>query len=147
MKTRHLLSVAAAVAIIGPAMAVRPEEKERTLDYLYSVMPLPDSLNYSRSFWEKNVETSLEARETMPWGHKVPDREWRHFVLPVRVNNEELDSSRMVFYHELRDRVKGLTMTEAALEVNHWLHEKASYRPSDPRTSPARATVRTGWGR
>lgn len=147
MKTRHLLSVAAAVAIISPAMAVSPEEKERTLDYLYSVMPLPDSLNYSRSFWEKNVETSLEARETMPWGHKVPDREWRHFVLPVRVNNEELDSSRMVFYHELRDRVKGLTMTEAALEVNHWLHEKASYRPSDPRTSPALATVRTGWGR
>ena len=33
-----------------------------------------------------------------------------HFVLPVRVNNENMDESRMVFYAELKDHVKNLPM-------------------------------------
>ena len=36
---------------------------------------------------------------------KVPELLFRHFVLPIRVNNETLDRSRMEFYNELRDRV------------------------------------------
>ena len=43
----------------------------------------------------------------MPWGKKwFPEREFRHFVLPIRVNNENLDDSRKVFYEELKDRVE-----------------------------------------
>ena len=38
-------------------------------------------------------------------------------------------------------------MTDAALEVNHWCHEKVTYRPADSRTSSPLATVRTGYGR
>ena len=83
----------------------------------------------------------------MPWGKSVPDREWRHFVLPVRVNNEDLDLSRPAFYDELKDRVKGLSMKEAILEVNHWCHEKVSYQPSDARTSSPLATVCNALGR
>ena len=32
---------------------------------------------------------------------------FRHFVLPIRVNNENLDDSRRVFYDELKDRGEG----------------------------------------
>ena len=39
---------------------------------------------------------AVKARHEMPWGEKVPGREWRHFVLPLRVNNEDLDSFRIV---------------------------------------------------
>jgi hypothetical protein len=42
----------------------------------------------------------------MPWGKTIPEREWKHFVLPVRVNNENLDDARTVLYHELKDRVR-----------------------------------------
>lgn len=38
-------------------------------------------------------------------------------------------------------------MYEAALEVNHWCHEKVAYRPSDGRTSAPLATVKTALGR
>ena len=75
------------------------------------------------------------------------EREFKHFVLPVRVNNENLDTARMVFYRELKDRVKNLSMEDAILEVNHWCHEKVSYRPSDARTSSPLATMRTAYGR
>ena len=32
----------------------------------------------------------------------------------------------MVFFDELKDRVKGLSLYDAVLEVNHWCHEKLS---------------------
>ena len=117
------------------------------LDFLYGSMNLADSLDYSRSFYARNIEAAMQAREEMPWGRLVPEREFRHFVLPVRVNNEHLDSARWVFYRELAPRIRHLSMTDAALEVNHWLHEKATYRPSDSRTSTPLATVKTGFGR
>ncbi len=110
-------------------------------------LALPDRADYSDEFYYQNYLTSLTARDEMPWGKSVPEREFEHFVLPVRVNNENLDTARMVFYRELRDRVKSLPMEDAILEVNHWCHEKVSYRPSDARTSSPLATMRTAYGR
>lgn len=135
---------------IAPRMslqnAVSNQERE-ALQFLYAYMPTPDVLDYTDSFYLENIRSSFLAAQEMPWGDKVPDREWRHFVLPIRVNNENLDLSRPVFYAELRDRVKGLSMADAILEVNHWCHEKVSYQPSDARTSSPLATVGNALGR
>jgi len=117
------------------------------MDFLYKYMPLPDSTDYSREFYEANVRVALRARQEMPWGSSLPEREFRHFVVPVRVNNETLDSARMVFYPELKQRVEHLSMQDAILEVNHWCHERVAYRPSDARTSSPLATIRTAYGR
>ena len=121
--------------------------KLQAMQFLYAYMPLPDIADYSAEFHLKNVEYALKARVEMPWGKRVPVREFMHFVLPVRVNNENLDNSREVFYKELKERVEGLSMREAVLEVNHWCHEKVTYTPSDIRTSSPLATVRTAYGR
>lgn len=117
------------------------------MEFLYRYMPLPDKVDYDTAFYQRNVETSFLAREEMPWGKSVPEREFLHFVLPVRVNNENMDESRMVFYAELKDRVKNLSMKEAILEVNHWCHEKVTYTPSDERTSSPLASIKTAYGR
>ena len=138
------LTLTLAMLSSSAAFPVTPDE---ALDFLYSSMSLPDKLDYSKEFYNKNIEASLRARQEMPWGKRVPDREFLHFVLPVRVNNESLDLSRPVFYEELKERVKGLTMEEAILEVNHWCHEKATYRPSDARTSSPLSTVSQAIGR
>ena len=47
----------------------------------------------------------------MSWGKNVTDELFRHFVLPIRVNNENLDDSRKVFYGELKERVKAVSYT------------------------------------
>ena len=125
----------------------RTAEEQDALDFLYASMPLPDSVDYPREFWEANVAVSVRARHEMPWGEKVPGREWRHFVLPLRVNNEDLDSFRIVYYDELRERVKDKTMYSAVLEVNHWCHEHVTYQPSDSRTSSPMNTLRSAIGR
>ena len=123
------------------------DEQRQAMQFMYAYMPLPDISDYPGEFHLKNVDYSLRARNEMPWGKSVPVREFLHFVLPVRVNNENLDNSREVFFNELRDRVEGLSMREAVLEVNHWCHEKVTYTPSDIRTSSPLATVRTAYGR
>ena len=108
-------------------------DKDEYLGFLYKYMPLPDSLVYPRKWWEKNVEKTLETRAAMAWG--IPEREFRHFVLPLRVNNEGLDDFRTAYADELCARVKGLSMYDAVLEINHWCHERVTYQPSDSRTS------------
>ena len=121
--------------------------QEQALDFLYKYMPLPDKVDYDTAFYRQNVETSFLAREEMPWGKTIPQREFLHFVLPVRVNNENMDESRMKFYADLKDRVKNLSMKDAILEVNHWCHERVSYTPSDERTSSPLASIKTAYGR
>ena len=122
------------------------QEKE-ALQFLYAYMPLSDVTDYSGEYYLKNVKASYKAREEMPWGNGIPEREFNHFVMPVRINNENLDDSRFVFYEELKDRVKDLSLNDAVLEINHWCHEKANYKGSDSRTSSPLATVKTSWGR
>ncbi len=142
-----ILPILAAIALIGCSTHDSQTTRDEALDFLYASMPLPDSVDYSRDFWLENIDCALKARQEMPWGKTIPEREWRHFVLPVRVNNENLDSSRWVFFDQLKDRVKGLSMTDAILEVNHWCHERVTYQPSDERTSSPLATIRTAHGR
>ena len=123
------------------------EQQREALTFLYAYMPLGDITDYSGEFFLENIDYSLKAKEEMPWGKLIPEREFRHFVLPIRVNNENLDHSRKVFYEELKDRVKNLSLHDAVLEVNHWCHEKVVYTPSDARTSSPLASVKTAYGR
>ncbi len=140
-------NIVLALALLVAACHTQQRERDELVDFLYQYMPLPDSTDYSRQFYEQQVALSLSARSAMPWGNSVPQREFRHFVVPVRVNNETLDTARSVFYHELKPRVETLSMKEAILEVNHWCHERVSYRPTDARTSSPLATVCTAYGR
>lgn len=121
--------------------------EREALEFLYAYMPLADITDYPGEFHLKNIRASQRTAQEMPWGKTIPEDLFRHFVLPVRVNNEQLDSARIVFYEQLKDRVKSLSLYDAILEVNHWCHEKAVYMPSDARTSSPLATVRTAYGR
>ena len=47
----------------------------------------------------------------------------------------------------MKDRIKGMSMMDAIIEVNHWCHEKVTYQPSDARTSAPLATLKTATGR
>ena len=123
------------------------EQEMEALRFLYAYMPLADVTDYPIEFYLENVRATFEARNQMPWGKKVPELMFKHFVLPLRVNNEALDMSRPVFFKELKERVAGMSMEEAILEVNHWCHEHVTYQPSDSRTLSPLACMKTAIGR
>lgn len=122
-------------------------EEKHAMEFLYAYMPLSDLADYQPDFFLKNTQFSLKARAEMPWGKTIPEEEFLHFVLPLRVNNENLDNFREVMYDEITQRVKGMDMKQAALEINHWCHEKVNYRGTDSRTSAPLSTVKKTFGR
>lgn len=126
--------------------ATTPEERD-ALDFLMAYSPLSDLADYSTDFIFENAKQALRSRTELPWGNLVNNTLFKHFVLPPRINNENLDSFRILMYEELRDRVKGLSMYDAALEVNHWCHERVTYQASDGRTSSPLSTIRYSFGR
>ncbi|MCM1152722.1 MAG: transglutaminase-like domain-containing protein [Muribaculum sp.] len=147
-----ILSVALAVSVT--VLSARPESKDRIvdteeslLDYLYSTMSYPDSVAHSRDFYIDNIRVTLEAKCAMPWGDSVPEEEFLNFVLPLRVNNEDLDGSRRFLYDSIKERVKGMSMSDAILEVNHWCHERVTYQPSDARTGAPLSVISRATGR
>ena len=124
-----------------------PLREVEALKFILAYSPLSDIADYNGDFFLENIRASFAARDTFEWGKLIPVEIFRHFVLPVRVNNENLDSSRMVFFSELKDRIKKKNMKDAVLEVNHWCHERVTYRGTDGRTSSPLATVKTAYGR
>lgn len=113
--------------------------------FLLDNMSSADRVVYPEQFWKDNVAKTLEVRTKMGW--KISERDFRYFVLPLRVNNENLDDFRTEWADSLCSRVNGMTMEQAILEINHWCHEMATYAPSDARTSSPLATIRKGLGR
>jgi len=141
---KYLLYLLSALILI----ACDTSNKENDyLKFLLDNMSLPDRIDYDEDFYRQQVQTALKARAEMPWGKEVPEREFSHFVLPPRVNNEDLDDFRQRYYDELAERVRGLSMEDAILEVNHWCHEHVTYRPTNSRTLGPVSTIRTAYGR
>ncbi len=117
------------------------------LKYLYAFMPLSDLADYNGEFFLANIDISFRAKDEYPWGKTIPDDIFLHYVLPLRVNNENLDSFRIVYYNELKERIGDKDLINAALEINHWCHEKVSYQAADSRTSAPMSTILSARGR
>jgi len=122
-------------------------DEREALQLLYAYMPLNDLADYQGAFFLDQVRQVLKAKREMAWGKDLPEVIFTNFVLPYRVNNENLDTFRLAYYNELKLRASGLSMKQAALEVNHWCHEKVTYHSADIRTSSPMNTIRSGRGR
>ena len=111
------------------------EDEAVCMKYLYAYMHPCDIVSYDVEVIASYVKATLDMYANVPYAKKVPAELFFTYVLCVRVNNEDLDKSREWIYRQLVDRVKDKkTMIEAALEVNYWCYEKATYIPSDDRT-------------
>ena len=122
-------------------------KQSEALKFLYAYMPLSDLADYNGDFFLANINMSLSAQSETKWGKDIPEEVFLHYVLPCRINNENLDSFRITYFNELMNRIKGKSIREAALEVNHWCHEKVSYQPADDRTSAPMSTILSARGR
>ena len=146
-----IIVIAAIATLLFSACAGEAKHKafneKDALEFLYEYMPLGDSVDYTEDYFRECVHYAFLAKQELPWGANIPEREFKHFVLPVRVNNENLDAFRSTYYEELKGRVQDLSLYDAVLEVNHWCHEHVNYKGSDSRTSSPMATVKTSWGR
>lgn len=123
------------------------QEEEVALKYLYSFMSLVDLSDYDGKLFLSHVRNILKARNMTSWGKNIPGEVFLHFVIPIRVNNENLELYCEPIFDEVFNRVKDMSMDEAILEINHWCHEKATYVGSDMRTIAPLTLMKNGLGR
>ncbi len=128
-------------------LAGRDSQQALCMQFLYAYLPLSDVLTFSPEQLEGEVTAALRAKRELPYGASVPMDLFLNYVLMPRVNNEHLDGSRRTLQEVLWPRVQGKTMEAAALEVNYWCLEHATYHPSDDRTLGPLAVMRSTLGR
>src|SRR5699024_7347326 len=94
--------------------------EELALKFLYAYMPLNDLADYEGDLFLAHVKKAFSIQKTVPWRDKIPVETFLYFILPYRVNNENIEDFRMILFEEIFPRVKNLSMKEAILETNHW---------------------------
>jgi len=146
-RTRAEVNSPARPDLFALADTIKDDTRREAVQFLLAYMPLSDIAVYEPGDLLANVDAALKTRSEMPWGSAVPADLFLHFVLPPRVNNENPDNFRLSYFDELKNRIDGLDAEEAALEINHWCHEKVAYQPSDIRTSSPLATILSARGR
>lgn len=119
---------------------------DQELIFIRQALP-EDWDSYPQSLFEAFAAHSCMLRQTVPWCASLSREAYEQYVLCPRVNDEDLSDHRALFYSQLWDRVKDLPQEEAALEVNRWCHEQASYQAQDDRTASPLTVYRCGSGR
>lgn len=136
--------------------AVKEAEKEietyrpevaLALKFLYTTMPLSDVGNYGLSSFLDYAEHGVFLWENSPYVKKMPEEIFLNYILYHRINTEEILDCRSIFYEDLKDRIQGKSMAEAAIEINYWCAEKATYHTTDNRTIAPINVYRCGNGR
>lgn len=136
-----------AVPLFGVLAQELTDEERVALKFLYANMPVCDLADHDGELFLTHIRQALATRQTAPWGAKVPDRLFLYYVLPMRINTENLEDYQAILHRELAARTSGLTMAEAILETNYWCHEKATYIGSDLRTLSPLGMLRNARGR
>ena len=121
------------------------------MKFLYGTMPISDIANYDFSLFLKYVDHALFLRENVAWCKTIPEDIFLNHVLYYRVNTEDIVDCRRAFYDMCWPRLvetnKTSSMKDAALELNYWCFENATYRTTDGRTANPMTVLRCAYGR
>lgn len=92
-------------------------DRQLCLQYLYAFMPLADIITYPVSQIYEFADNAVTARENIFYVQDIPTEIFLAYVLYYRINNENIDSHRKIFYSELLPRIQKKSMKDAILEV------------------------------
>ena len=98
---------------------------------------------YDTVLKKKGVKETMEVTKQKLTTEEQEALQFLYAYMPVA----DVTDYPTSFFKELKERVKGMGMKDAILEVNHWCHERVTYQPSDGRTSAPLATIRSAYGR
>ena len=132
---------------IEAGLSLCSEEEALLIKFFYGTMPLRDAGEYPFEIFLSYVRHGLWLRKTMDWCKKLPEDLFVHDVLYYRINSEDISDCRSFFYEQLKDRIVGLDEYQAAVEINYWCVEHATYEMADDRTAGPMTMYRSGKGR
>ncbi len=132
---------------IQKELSVLDEDTALAMKFFYGNMPYSDVGNYSPEVFVDFARQGVHLWNSCPWRERIPEDVFLGEVLYYRINEEEIKPCRTLFYEKLKDRIAGLDMKQAILEVNYWCAQEVTYQSTDERTSSALDIYRKGYGR
>ena len=117
------------------------------MKYLYVVAPYSDLVNYSFEDIEDFASHGVFLYKNLERVRELPEEMFLNYILDHRVNEEEILPCRQLFWNALKDRITEKNAKDAAIEVNYWCAQEATYHSGDDRTLPALTVYRRGYGR
>ena len=123
------------------------ETEEYCFKFLVAYLPMTDITNWSGELFYNHAHTCLENLAQVPWADQYDTETFLNFILMIRVNNENLEHYNGIIFNEVWPRIKDLSIGDAALEINLWCFEKATYCSSDMRTVSPLTMMRNTNGR
>lgn len=137
-------------AQIGQYYATLPAgslEREAA-QWILAWLPDSDLASMDLLLLQEHVTLSCRAYRESPWRDSLPRETWLHFVVPHRVSQEPLQPWRRVMAEELAAVIAPYEdMEEAALAVNRWCRQQATYTPTSGRDMGPLTTMKRGLGR
>ena len=117
-------------------------------EWILAWLPEPDLVAIDLELLREHVDYSARVYREAPWRAQMSRYLWLHFVVPHRVSQEPAQAWRARFYREIWPRVADATsMEQAALEVNRWCREQATFRSTSGRDMGPLTTIARGLGR
>lgn len=125
----------------------RDMSEEEAIRFLKKALPASDRITVDDRAITDIAQHALAVRRTVPWGSLIPEELFKAYVLFPRVNNEYPAAYHSIIWDQLKDRIRGMSMSEAVLEINFWCCENVTYQSTDERTLDALSVLRRGFGR
>lgn len=120
---------------------------KKYFDIALAALPIEDYISCDHNALMSAVRHSVLLYASMPVETRYSEDIFIKYVLPLRVNDEKLEYNREFFYALLKERVFGMSLHDAAVEVNLWCAENASYTVTDDTTQSALEVYRSSVGR
>lgn len=123
------------------------ETELTALKFTYGFMPISDVISYDVDLILSTIRQAVKTYETIDYVKSVPTELFLNYILFYRVNNENIENYREEFYNELFPLIQAKSMKEAAIEVNYWCFQKATYQATDERTASPKTVICRALGR
>lgn len=124
-----------------------PEIREGVV-FLIANSPSVNLVTYDKDSLLNEVALAYEARNKYPWGKKISDNLFYHYVLPNQVSQEQMTYYREYFmeqFDNLLDTVE--TGSEAAIAINYWCGQRVKFKQTQRQDQGVFHTLSSGYGR
>ncbi len=116
--------------------------------WILAWLPTSDLATLSLALLQEHVYGACDTYRNTEWGQRIPKDVWLHFVVPHRVSQEPLQHWRSELGRPLAQvTAEYSSMEEAALAVNRWCREQATYISTSGRDMGPLTTIARGLGR
>ncbi len=117
------------------------------LKHFYAYLPLSDVADYDFDLYLDYAQHAADLYEESPYSRQLSDESFINYVAVPRINTEDLTKCRSYFYNLVSERIAGKDLLDAAIELNNWCYEQATYHSTSERTASPITVYKGGYGR